>query len=179
MRRSLRPLFYLFILFFSTSVLHAQNFTPGNLALLQAEASANNTTCNVIEISATNVNQTTGLTTYTISGTGANALRFSGSATSTGYLSSTSDRSLLSFTGANNTNTGSNVNTLNPRAVGTLSNNQTFTIATTYTGTSGDQTRSATSLNNTNWFIADQGGLFTNNAGSASPSGNFRSVKPF
>lgn len=179
MRRSISPLFHLFILILSASVLQAQNFTPGNLALLQAEASASNTTCNVVEISATTVNQTTGITSYTISGTGANALRFSGSATSTGYLSVTSDRTLLSFTGANNTNTGSNVNTLNPRAVGTLTNNQTFAIATTYTGGSGDQTRSATSLNNTNWFIADQGGLFTNNTSAASPSGNFRSVKPF
>lgn len=179
MRRSISPLFHLFILILSTSVLQAQNFTPGNLALLQAEASVSNTTCNVIEISATTANQTTGVTTYTISGTGVNALRFSGSATSTGYLSATSDRTLLVFTGVNNTNTSSNANTLNPRAVGTLTNNQAFAIATTYTGSSGNQTRSATSLDNTNWFIADQGGLFTNNASAASPSGNFRSVKPF
>src|SRR5262249_50839847 len=54
-----------------------------------------------------------------------------------------------------------------------------ISIATTYTGTSGNQTRSATSLNNSTWFIADQGGLYTNSATSADPSGNFRGIKPF
>src|SRR4051812_46891206 len=87
-------------------------FTPGNLALLQAEASASNTTCNVIEINRTTASQSA-LTTTPINGAGANALRFSGSATSTGYLATSNDGTLLCFTGANNTNTSANVNTLN------------------------------------------------------------------
>lgn len=177
MRRLNRSLFYLFVFILSSSVLHAQ-FTPGNLVALQAEASANNTTCSVIEFNATSAGQSA-VTTTVIDGTGANALRFSGSATSTGYLANSADRSLVCFTGANNINTGSNVNTLNPRGVGTLNATRSFSLATTYTGSSGDQTRCATTLNNSNWYIADQGGLFTNGTSAASPSGNFRSVKPF
>src|SRR5207253_2958129 len=42
-----------------------------------------------------------------------------------------------------------------------------------------NQTRGTTSLNNTNWFIGDQNGVYTNGATSPSPSGNFRSIKSF
>lgn len=117
--------------------------------------------------------------TYVIDGTGANAMRFSGSATSTAYLANSDDGTLLSFMGANNTTTGSNVNTLNPRAVGTLNSSYTFNIATTYTGISGNQTRCATSLDNINWYIADQGGLYTNGAAAPSPAANLRGIKSF
>ena len=153
-------------------------FTTGNIVFLQAEASASNTTANIIEINTTSASQTA-IRTIAIDGTGTNALRFSGSATSTGYLSNNNDGTLLCFIGVNNTNTSSNVNTLNPRAVGTLNNALSFNLATTYTGTSGNQTRSATSLDNVNWYIGDQGGLYTNASTIASPSGNIRSVKSF
>ena len=153
-------------------------FTPGNLALLQAEASASNTTCNVIEINSTATNQAA-ITTTVINGTGTNALRFSGSATSTGYLANSNDGSLLCFTGANNTSTSANVNTLNPRGIGTLNAAQSFNLPTSYTGVSSNQTRGATSIDNSNWFIGDQGGLYTNGTTSANPSGNLRSIKPF
>jgi len=156
----------------------AAAFTAGNLAVLQAAASANNTTASIVELSPTTP-ASNPVQTIAISGTGANALRISGSATSTGYLSTTNNGSLLAFNGANSTNTGSNVNTLNPRGVGTLDSTGTFALQTTYTGSSGDQTRSSTSLNNTNWFIADQGGLHTNGSTSPSPSGNFRGIKSF
>ena len=153
-------------------------FTTGNIVFLQAEASVSNTTANIIEINKTSASQTA-IRTIAIDGTGTNALRFSGSATSTGYLSNNNDGTLLCFNGVNNTNTSSNVNTLNPRAVGTLNNALSFNLATTYTGTSGNQTRSANSLDNVNWYIGDQGGLYTNASTIASPSGNIRSVKSF
>ena len=157
-----------------------QNPTPGNLIVLQAaSSSANNTTASFVEVSPSLTSQTTSVQSISISGTGANAIRINGSATSTGYLSRTNDGSLLTFTGANNTDVSANVNTLNPRAVVTLNASRAVTIATTYTGASGNQTRSATSLNNTNWFIADQGGLYTNGSTSASPTGNFRGIKAF
>ena len=111
--------------------------------------------------------------------TGNNALRFSGSASSTGYLANSNDGSLLLFNGANSENTSSNVNTLNPRGVGTFNTPGTYNLATTYTGASGNQTRSATTLNDTSLFIADQGGLYTNNTTSANPAGNFRGIKSF
>jgi hypothetical protein len=55
----------------------------------------------------------------------------------------------------------------------------TFNLATTYTGISGNQTRSATSLDNVNWYIGDQGGLYTNGSTSPSHAGNLRSIKSF
>ncbi len=153
-------------------------FTNGNLAVLQAAASASNTTASIVELipmtSAGNPVQT-----IPISGAGANALRFSGSATSTGYLATGNDGTLLTFNGANSTDTAANVNTLNPRGIGSLNSAGTFVLQTTYTGTSGNQTRGSTSLNNANWFIADQGGIYTNGSTSASPSGNFRAAKSF
>ena len=157
----------------------AQNPAPGNLIVLQAAASAANTTASFVEINPSLTAQTAPVQSIPISGTGADAIRISGSATSTAYLSRTNDGSLVTLMGVNSTNISANVNTLNPRAVVTLNASGSVAIATTYTGTSGNQTRSATSLNNTNWFIADQNGLYTNGSTSASPSGNLRGIKAF
>lgn len=158
----------------------AQTFTHGNLAVFSvATATANNTSGSIIELNKTTAAQSA-VNTFTINGTsGTNALRFSGSATSTGYLTNTNDGSLLCFNGAVTTNTTSNINTITPRGVGTFNQSGSFSVAATYTGSSGNQTRSSTSINNSNWFIADQGGMYTNSATLASPSGNFRSVKAF
>ena len=153
-------------------------FSTGNLALLQADAAASNTTCSVIEINTISAGQSA-INTYAISGAGASALRFSGSASSTGYLSRSNDKTLLCFTGVNNTNTAANANTLNPRGVGTLTSAIAFNLATTYTGVSGNQTRAGSSVDNTNFYIGDQNGFYTNSAVSPSPSGNIRSVKSF
>jgi len=157
---------------------HAGAFTAGNIAVLQVDASASNTTASVVELHPSNAAQTPS-NTIAVDGTGANALRFSGSATSTGYVANSADGSRLAFTGANNTNTSSNVNTLNPRAVGVLDTAGAFTLPATYTGTSGNQTRSATSLDSSAWWIADQGGAYVNGSTSASPAGNFRGIKAF
>lgn len=154
-------------------------FTAGNLAVLRADASANNTTATILEISPTTISQPSPVQSFPISGIAPTPMRFSGSATSTGYMATTNDGTLLTFMGHNNANTASNANTLNPRAVGTLDGSGNFAIQTTYTGSSGDQTRGATSLNNTNWFIGDQGGIYTNGSTTPSPSGNIRSVKAF
>jgi 2',3'-cyclic-nucleotide 2'-phosphodiesterase (5'-nucleotidase family) len=163
---------------FLYSTAFAGSFTAGNLAIVQADSSANNTTASVIELNKTTAAQTPS-NTIAIGGTGTNAMRFSTSATSTLYAGRSADGSLLTFMGANSTNTSSNVNTLNPRAVVAVNAAGSYSLATTYTGTSGQQTRSATSLDNTNWFIADQAGLYTNGATAASPSGNFRAVRSF
>ncbi|MFT3932925.1 MAG: T9SS type A sorting domain-containing protein [Chitinophagaceae bacterium] len=173
------PLCLLLTLFFANS-LQAQ-FTPGNLAVFRADvASANNTTFSIVEVNPSLTAQTSPVNIFTINGTtGANALRTSGSATSTGYLSTSNNGDLLCFTAHNSITTSGNANTITARGVGTLDASGNFTLATTYTGGSGNQTRCATTLNNNNWFIADQGGVYTNGTSSASPSGNFRSVKAF
>ncbi len=152
-------------------------FTSGNLAVLRADSIANNTTASIIEINTTTANQTA-VQTISVSGTGTDAIRISGSATSTGYLSRTNDKTLLNFNGANSIAT-TNVSGLNPRAVVSLDSTGTISLKATYTGTSGNQTRSSTSLDNSTWFIADQGGIYTNSATTASPTGNFRGIKAF
>jgi autotransporter-associated beta strand protein len=148
------------------------------LAIIRTDEVDSNSPISIIELDTSTAAQSP-TNIIAIDATGANALRMSGSATSTGYLSRTDDRSLLTFNAANSTDTTSNVNTLNPRAVGSLNQAGTFTIQTTYTGSSGQQTRSSTSLNNTNWFIADQAGLYTNGATAASPTANLRGIKSF
>ncbi|MFP5436165.1 MAG: beta strand repeat-containing protein [Bacteroidia bacterium] len=164
-----------------TLIVVAPPFTTGNLIAVVAAASANNTTASVIEVSPATASQASPINTIAIPGTGTSAIRISGSATSTGYVTNSADGTRVFFTGVNNTSTSANANTLNPRAVVSLkrAGASSLSIATTYTGTSGNQTRSATTVDNLNYFIADQGGLFTNNATTASVSGNYRGVKPF
>ena len=106
-------------------------FTAGNIAVLVAAASATNTTCSVVELNKTGTNQTA-LTTNTISGTGSNAIRVSGSATSTLYASNSNDGTFFCFTGANNTDASSNANKLNPRAVLTFNGSANLVMQTTY-----------------------------------------------
>ena len=155
-------------------------FTDGNLALLVAGASASNTTASVIEINTSSAAQTAIQTIALPDTSSADSFRMSGSASSTGYVSRSNDGSLLSFTGHNSTTTTSNANTLLTRGVYTVSPAGTVVKRATYTGTSGQQTRSATSLDNTNWVVGDQGGIYTNSATSASPSGvNARKVAAF
>ena len=156
----------------------AATFTAGDLAVLQVAASASNTTGSIVELNTTTAAQTPAQT-LPISGTGANALRFSGSGTSTGYLATTNDGTLLNFTGGNTTDTAANINTILTRGVGAVDSSGTFSLATTYTGATNTQTRGATSVNNTNFYIGDQGGFYTNGATTPSPTGNYRSVKSF
>jgi hypothetical protein len=152
-------------------------FTAGNIAVLQAAASVSNTTASILELSGTAAGSP--VQTIAVPSSGANSIRVSGSATSTCYLANSNDGSLLSFTGANSTDAATNVNALNPRAVVTYSPSGAFSIATTYTGGSGNQTRGATTVNNTNWFIGDQGGFYANSSTTASPTGNVRGIKAF
>jgi hypothetical protein len=155
----------------------AAPFSVGNLVVFSADtAASNNTSFTILEISG---NGTGLVQSIPIPATGVSALRASGSATSTGYLSATADRSLVNFTAANTTTTGVNSNSIIPRGVGTVDANGTYNLATTYNGSSGNQPRSATSLDNSTWYIADQGGVYTNSSTSASPTANIRSIKPF
>lgn len=168
------------ICFVELTAINAQsNFGSDNLAVIVAAASANNTTASIVEINKVTTGQSP-IQTINIPGTGTDAIRVSGSATSTLYAANSDDGTLFCFTGHNSTNTSVNVNTLQTgKAVVTITNNGTVNIATTYNGTGTNQTRGATTLNNTTLFIGDQGGFYTNNSTSASPSGNIRSVKAF
>ena len=174
---SLRASFLLFVSTLTFITTKAQ-FTPGNVTVLQVDASANNTTAGILELTATGVAQTP-VTTVGIDGGSATGLRFSGSASSTAYLANSNDGTLLCITGVNTTATSGNLNAVLTRGVATLDINQIYNLAATYTGASGNQARCATTLDNTTYFIADQGGFYTNNAASPSPNNNFREVKAF
>ncbi len=156
----------------------ADAFTAGDLAMVIAAGSGSNTNCSVVEINTVTAAQTA-MQTIAIPGSGANAIRVSGSATSTLYVSDSNDDSLLCFTGVNLDQGAGNVNTLNPRAVVTLDASGTVSIPTTYSGGSGNQTRCATTIDKSLWYIGDQGGFYTNGASAAVTSGNLRSVKAF
>jgi hypothetical protein len=160
-----------------TSHASAASFTPGNLVVAVAQGTGNNTTVNFQEF--TPAGSTSGLNNIAISGTGTNAFRISASAGTSGYLSLSSDGTLLTMPGANSSTGGStNENTLNPRFVALVNNAATVNFTGTYTGTSGEQERSATTLDNTNWYIIDQGGFY--NVGT-SPwnTTNYLSVRSF
>ena len=163
----------------SAGDLHAAlPFTAGNLAVLQATASANNTTCSILELNPAAAGAA--VNTVAINGTAnPGALRFSGSATSTGYLADSDDGSLLVFTGAQTNDTAANANTYTIRGVGTLNNSGMFALQAAYLGVSGNQTRCATSINNSAWYVGDQGGVYTNNSTTVLLAGNVRSVRSF
>ncbi len=159
-------------------------FTAGDLAVLQLASTSNNTTGAVLDVSPSIANQSSPVS-FAISPTGTNAIRFSDSGTS-GFLSDTNDGSELSFAAYNTSDTtDSNLATVTAndpagdRAVATLDAGGNFVLQTHYTGTSGNQARSATSLDNSNWFISDKGGLYTNGATSASLTTNILDTRSF
>jgi hypothetical protein len=157
-------------------------FTPGNLSLfVAASATSSNTTGSIVEINTTSASQAA-INTFAIPAstvTLTNQLRFSGSATSTGYLSNSNDGTLVCFSGSNTINSAANVNTLQSKGVGTFNDAGTYTLQTTYTGTGTNQARGVSTLDNAAWYIGDQGGFYTNGSTAPSPATNTRSVKAF
>jgi hypothetical protein len=162
------------------TVAAAFTFAPGNLAVLQpADASANNTTLIILELS-TNAPAQAFAYSVAIEGTDTNGLRFSGSAGTSGYLADSGDGSLLALAGATSTNATLAVNSIVARGVGTLSPAAQYVLQTTYTASSTPtQPRGASTIDDVNWVIGDQGGIYTNSASAASPAGNFKAVKSF
>ena len=160
---------------FAAPSVQAANFGSGNLVVALAGSSSTNTTASIVEVNTTSAGQTA-IQTVALA---TNLYRVSGSATSTMYLASSTDGSLVAITVGKGSDTVANVNTFTARGVVTLDNAATVANPASYTGTTGNQTRCATTLNNSNWFIADQVGLYTGGATSASPTGNFRGAKSF
>jgi hypothetical protein len=157
----------------------AQAVQPNHIVVLQATSStANNTTVSIVEINKTDTSQTA-VQTIAVPDTGTNAIRVSGSATSTLYASNSASGMLFCFTGHNSSSSTGNANTVLPRGVVTLNSAGQVQVKTIYTGISGNQTRCATTLNDTDFYIADQGGIYTNGSTAPSPTGNYRGIKTF
>ena len=154
-------------------------FTPGNLAIFQANSSsANNSTFSILELSSTTPGSNP-IQIIPIGASGPAALRISGAGRGTGYLASSNDGTFLCFTGYNSDDSSDDASSLLTRGVGTLDQNANFALETTYTGAGNMQTGGATTLDNLNWFIADQSGSYTNGAQSPYFSGNFYNMKSF
>ncbi len=164
-------------------------FTPGDIAVLQLASTSNNTTGSILELNPATANQSP-VQTISIASTGTNPLRFSDSGTSS-FLSDSNDGTQLVFAAYNTMDsTTSDLATTgtsatggtdpDDRAVATFANSGALTIQTHYVEpTSGDQTRAATTLNDSNYFITDKGGLFTNGSTSASLSTNILDARSF
>jgi hypothetical protein len=163
-----------------------RGFTPGNLAIFQLDAVADNSTFSILELNPTNANQSSPVNTFAISATGTNALRNSQSGT-TGRMANNDDGTLVCFAGFEDGSSATpNENAIDPRGVGTLDPFGNFVLQTSYTGVGGgtaNQTRSATSVDNSIWYIGDKGGTYTNNETTPYIGGtsdlNIRSVKSF
>lgn len=161
-------------------------FTPGNLAVFQLDSVSKNSTFSVLELNPTVANQSTPVNTFAISATGSNALRNASSGT-TGKMANNDDGTMVCFTGfADGSSATPDETAVNLRGVGTLSPSGNFVLQTSYTGIGGgtaNQTRSATSLDDLNWFVADKGGVYTNQQTSPYIGGtsdkNIRCVKSF
>ena len=166
--------------------LHAASFTQGHVVVQQAAAASTNTTISLIEVdTAATSTQVSPVQTIALPGTTypSNAFRINGSGGTTGYLATTNDGTLLCLdahnatTSADITPTAANIL---PRAVLAFPATGVYQTSTTYTGGTGNQARGATSLDNSHWFIADKGGIYTN--GGVAPAGltsNVLAVKSF
>jgi len=156
----------------------AAPFSAGNVVVQQADNGAiQNTTATLVEVS-TSGTQATPVQSLPLPGTNVNsdptqsqALRINGSGGTTGYLADTNDGTLLvvvaanALSGTDVTVTTSAAN-IDNRAVVTLSGSANLVFQAYYTGnggvpTTGNQARAATSIDNTTWFVADKGGIYT------------------
>jgi len=163
-------------------------FARGDLAILQEDMAAKNSTFSILELRPSGDNQASPVNVFPISATGTNALRQS-SAGSTGRLSDSEDGTLVCFTGFQDGSSSTpDEATIDPRAAGTLNAAGAFVLQAQYTGlgdTTGNQTRSAATLDNLTWYMGDKGGVYTNNQFDPNnpyiggPSSNVRSLKSF
>jgi hypothetical protein len=161
-------------------------FTPGNLAVFQLDQVSKNSTMSILELNPNTANQSSPVNTFAVSATGPNALRNASSGT-TGRVADNDDGTLVCFTGfEDGSSATADETTINPRGAGTLNPSGNYVLQTSYTGIGGgtaNQTRSATSVDNSTWYMGDKGGTYTNNQTSPYIGGtsalNIRSVKSF
>ncbi len=148
-------------------------FTPGNIALLQIDTLSNNTTFSIAEVKSSVGKQTTPVNIVPITATGTNALRMTTAGTA-GRLSTSDDGTLVVFNAFKDDNAWTPDETfVLSRGVGTLNYTNQYSQPVSYTSTSlgGSQARAATTIDNTNFFADDKGGLFV--AGPNVPNSPF------
>lgn len=153
----------------------ASSFTPGNLAVEQLDINGTSSTFSIIEISSVDGSL---VQTIPIPSTGTSALRQINNGSS-GRLALSADKSLLSFSGANDGVGVADESTILLRGCGTLNASGNYTLQATYTGVSKNQARAVVTADNNNWIFADKGGIYLKNATTPANSANIRLVKCF
>lgn len=151
-------------------------FTAGNITVLVENTNTINNSGSIIELNTSTAGQSA-INTYSIPA----PLRFSNSATSH-FLSNSDDGSLLIFTAADTTNTTVDASSVYKRAVGTYNALGAFNLVTTYQGLGGaalSKIRSATSVDNSTFYIGDKSGFYSNGTTSPSPTTNILSTRSF
>lgn len=168
----------------------AGGFTPGYLAVEQVDvASSANSTFSILELNPS-VNNAQPVKLFPVPATGTNALRQSGNTGSTGDLADSDDGTLLCFSaGQWSDSTLSDVTTVTNRGAGTFNAQGAYNLPATYQGNGGstaDQPRSATTVDDVTYFMGDKGGVYTNgnlpNTGYipfSEGNANVRSLKSF
>ena len=145
------------------------NFTPGNLAVLQLDTVANNTTFSLIEIKPAVAGQTNPVNIVPISATGTNGLRLSSSG-SCGKLSLSGDGTLVCFAAFLDGSSATADETFNySRAGAGVGYSGMLNMGLSYTSISpnGSQARCAFILDNSSdWIVDDKGGLYQGNTNS-------------
>jgi hypothetical protein len=142
-------------------------FTQGNLAAIQFDTTAANSTFSVIEIKPSAAGQTTPVNINPITATGTNALRMGGGGA--GHLALSDDGTFLVFGAFADGSSATVDETFNlNRAVGTLNYTNKFTKTGKYVSNSlgGSAVRAACSPNNVDFLIDDKGGLYVYNSGN-------------
>ncbi|HXI73243.1 MAG TPA: DUF1533 domain-containing protein [Verrucomicrobiae bacterium] len=142
-------------------------FTQGNLAAIQVDTTAANSTFSVIEIKPSVQGQTTPVSINPITATGTNALRMGGGGA--GHMALSDDGTFLVFGAFDDGSSATADETFNlNRAVGTLDYTNKFTKAGKYVSNSlgGSAVRAACSPDSVNFLIDDKGGLYVYDSGS-------------
>jgi len=137
-------------------------FTQGNLAAIQVDTTAANSTFDVIEIKPSAANQTKPVNIIPITATGTNALRMTTSS-GAGHLSLSDDGTFLVFGAFDDGSSATPDETFNlNRAVGTMNYTNLFTKTGKFISNSlgGSAVRAACSPDNYDFLIDDKGGLF-------------------
>ena len=156
------------------------SYLAGNIVALQSISSKVAST-SVIEVYPNAYNQTTAVSTTAAPYSGSSYLEVYSSTANTMYLSNSADGSQICFTGAYETtfSNGQQNNTILTRAVATVNNSRTVNIAAQYTGISGNNIVGATTVDNSNYYITDQGGIYTNGSTTPTNAGSYFATKAF
>ncbi len=136
-------------------------FTQGNLAAIQIDTTAANSTFSMIEIKPSAAGQTKPVNINPITATGTNALRMGGGGA--GHLALSDDGTFLVFGAFDDGSSATVDETFNlNRAVGTMDYTNKFTKTGKYVSNSlgGSAVRAACSPNNVDFLIDDKGGLY-------------------